>query len=328
MKKNYFFLAAAATLFAACAETDVLVDLSEKENAPKAIGFETFADNITRADEPTTKPLQNYHESFGVWAYKTTSQDAVMDNYQVKHNDNTSAWEYAGVSDQTLKYWDKKAAYSFYAYAPYAASGVRVSSGKILIDKAEYAANENLQTWGTTKNTGVKFSVSKDWMIADPISGYVAYSNSVNEIFSHIMSKFIVKLQSNVANTKINSVSVSNVYGTGSYNGATWSVDGVTPKSISAVATDANPQMIVDANTSYYAMEYLLIPAAVAPKFSVNYTVNGDTYDVENISIDNIQTIDANTSYELTVKIDLGVISFTAVATDFSSTEDETLEIK
>lgn len=49
MKKNYFILAAAATLFAACAETDVLVDLSEKENAPKAIGFETFADNITRA---------------------------------------------------------------------------------------------------------------------------------------------------------------------------------------------------------------------------------------------------------------------------------------
>ncbi|MBO5796709.1 MAG: fimbrillin family protein [Bacteroides sp.] len=326
MKKNYFILAAAATLFAACAETDVLVDLSEKENAPKAIGFETFADNITRADEPTTKPLQNYHESFGVWAYKTTSQDAVMDNYQVKHN--TSAWEYAGVSDQTLKYWDKKAAYSFYAYAPYAASGVTESNGKILIEEGDYAANENLQTWGTTKNTEVKFSVSTDWMIAESISNHKDYSNPVSEVFSHIMSKFIVKLQSNVADTKINSVTVSNVYGTGSYDGDKWVVTVGNTTSISAQSTVDNSLIIETAGTTYHAMEYLLIPAAVPPTFSVNYTVNGDTYNVENVAIPEITTIEKNTSYELTVKIDLGVIEFTAVATDFSSTVDKTLDIK
>lgn len=324
MKRNYFMLAAATMLFAACAETDVLVDVSEKENAPQAIGFETFADNITRqVGANDARNLKSYHDAFGVFAYKTTKNDAVMPNYKVVYlidNDDLT-WEYAGVGEQTIKYWDKNAEYSFYAYAPYAASGVTENAGVISIEEGEYAANENLQTWGTDLNTN-KFSgvgaasttASTDWMIAEEVEGYDNYTAQVPEVFSHIMSKLVVKLQSTVANTTINSVSVNNVHGKGSYNGTTWSTGNNAAKNIVGVVGN-----IATAQTPYYTMEYLLIPSNDVPKFSVNYTISGDTYNVENVEITGITSFEANTKYELTVTIDLNSIQFTASALDFNT---------
>ena len=149
MKKQYFMIAAAATLFAACAETDVINDIIE-ESAPQAIGFETFADKITRQVSNATA-LNSYHDAFGVWAYKTTNvNEAVMPNYKVdyKVDGDDLTWEYAGVNDQTIKYWDKNADYEFYAYAPYNATNVNssINARTITITEGEYAANENLQS--------------------------------------------------------------------------------------------------------------------------------------------------------------------------------------
>ena len=320
MKKIYFMIAAAATLFAACAETDVINDVNV-ENAPQAIGFETFADNITRQVSNATA-LNSYHDAFGVWAYKSTKRDeAVMPNYKVEHKpdgDNLT-WEYAGVNDQTIKYWDKNAEYAFYAYAPYVASGVTEDDGVISIEEGEYAANENLQTWGTDLNTkefsgeGDSPTASTDWMIAEKITGYKTYTGQVPEEFKHIMSKLVVKLQSTVANTVINSVSVNNVHGTGSYDG-TWSTDNNPAKSILGATGE-----IATANKPYYTMEYLLIPSSAAPTFSVNYTISGDTYNVEEVAITNIASFEANTKYELTVTIDLNAIQFKATASDFDT---------
>ena len=323
MKKQYFMIAAAATLFAACAETDVINDIIE-ESAPQAIGFETFADKITRQVSNATA-LNSYHQSFGVFAYKDTkAEGAVMPNYKVEYinNDNDNLlWEYAGVGQQTIKYWDKNAKYDFYAYAPYAVSGVTEEDGVISIAEGEYAANENLQTWGTGLNEN-KFSgvgsasdnASTDWMIAKKITEYETYTQQVPEEFKHIMSKLVVKLQSTVANTVINSVSVNNVHGTGSYNGTVWSTGNNQAKSIlGATGT------IATVGTSYYTMEYLLIPSSAAPKFSVNYTISGDTYNVENVDITDIASFAANTKYELTVTINLNAIQFNATASDFST---------
>lgn len=339
MKKNYFMLAATAALFAACAETDLVNEIAV-EGTPQAIGFETFADKVTRAvtdikdqsgnvTHSNTTKLESYHSSFGVWAYKTTTTTTnVMPNFKVQTTDQGNTWTYAAVNNQPLKYWDKKAKYSFYAYAPYVADGVGETSGVISIENGEYAANENLQTTLSPTLNSSEFSgtgetsqiASTDWMIAAQITGYDTYTDPVNEVFSHIMSKIVVKLISTVDNTVINSVSVNNVYGSGSYNGATWvptgnakSINGTIPNGETSVGT------LATASTAYYVMEYLLIPSAQAPTFSINYTVNGDTYTVTNEAITGITEFAANTKYELTVTIDLTAIEFSATASDFTS---------
>lgn len=323
-------MAAAAMMFAACSQSDVLNEVQVQEEA-QAIGFSTYSNKSTRAIDATN--LENYHETFGVWAFKTYdgTQTTVMPNYLVKYNDNAGTgskdWDYDGETGkgigQSLKYWDKRASYTFCAYAPYA-SGVAIdgTSKVISIPNGQYAANENLQkdfveTLNTNDFTGVGGNVdnaSTDWMVADVISRGVKENGLVVENFRHTMAKLIVcfKTEDTFADAiTLNSVSVNNVRGTGSYNSATgWTATGAA-KSISGV-----PGKIV-AGKTYYSMEYLLIPSNDAPNFSVNYTINGDTYDVKSEAITGINRFDANTVYTLTVTISADPIEFDATVVDW-----------
>lgn len=313
MKKNYFMLALASMMMAACANNDLVDDLV-KEEVPQAIGFETFSNKISRQVADATK-LDSYHDAFGVWAYKTVdAEKTVMDNYQVVQPD----WTYAGVGTQKLKYWDKQATkYSFYAYAPYAASGVSIAAGKIIIEDGTYAATENLQLglWQTTINDK-KFTTDTDWMIADEIPNYTTFGSEVPEVFRHIMSKLIVILKSNdVApgtEVTVTSVSINNVHGKGSYDGTKWTATDLG-NSISGVVGK------LESTSGYYSMEYLLIPSADKPTFSITYTVNGDEYTVSGAEITGIAKFEANTCYTLTAAIGLSPIEFTASAVDFGT---------
>ena len=328
MKKNYFMLAAAALMFAACAETDFVNPVPVNEG--EVIGFETFANNSTRALNGTN--LEDYTTTFGVWAYKTPdggSKVNVMNNYEVE---NTSDWVYAGQgpsSDQVLKYWDKLASYEFYAYAPYHSSDVTIGSGVISIANGEYAANENLQTsWSTAINNTENFSgngnatdKSTDWMVATKIERAAAANDIVNETFYHTMSKLVVILKSEVEHTSVTSVSVGNVHGTGSCQiipstsavAATWTASG-SAKSISGVCGD-----FTAADTDHYSMEYLLIPSDDDPTFSITYTINGEEYIVTNTAISAITSFEENTIYTLTVTIGPNPIVFDATAKAYST---------
>lgn len=317
MKKNYFMLAAATMMFAACAETDLVNEINEAE-AQYAIGFETFSNKVTRALSSTDAvKLEKYHTSFGVWAYKTVDTDKeVMGNYKVQTTDDGATWVYAGVGGQTLKYWDKQASgYDFYAYAPYAEAGVTINNGVISITDGEYAARENLQsTWSTELNKS-DFSTDTDWMIADPIEDRTDYVNTVDEVFKHTMSKLIVILNSTDVATgtevEVTNVSVNNVHGKGEFNGTKWTASD-TGKSIEGKVGK------FESTANYYSMEYLLIPSDDDPTFSITYKVNGDTCTVTETAIKDITGFVGNTCYTLTATIGLQPIKFIATAVDFT----------
>lgn len=322
MKKSYFLMAAAATMFAACSQSDVLNEVQVQDEA-QAIGFSTYSNKATRSIDATN--LEDYHETFGVWAFKTYggNETAVMPHYQVNEPTSGDTWVYAGVGSQELKYWDKRASYTFCAYAPYA-SGVAIdgTSKVISIPNGQYAANENLQktfdeTLNTNDFTGVGGNVdnaSTDWMVADVISRGVKENGLVVENFRHTMAKLIVcfKTEDDFAHEiTLNSVSVNNVRGTGSYNSATgWTATGAAKSISGATGT-------IVKNKTFYSMEYLLIPSNDAPNFSVNYTINGDTYDVKSEAITGINRFDANTVYTLTVTISADPIEFDATVVDW-----------
>ena len=133
MKKILFF-AATAMLFAACTSDEV--NAPEVTKAPQAIAFDTYTASATRAGEKgvmTTSTLQT--TGFGVFAYQTTgafSSTATpnfMYNQEVSYS--SSVWSYT-----PLKYWPNNTtndsygatmpqsdAVSFFAYAPYVATG-------------------------------------------------------------------------------------------------------------------------------------------------------------------------------------------------------------
>ena len=82
----------------------------------------------TWQDAPTSRAtratgLETLFTTFRVWGYKTTGDNTtqtVMNGYTVAH---ATDWDYVGINNQTIKYWDYSASnYRFFAYTPADAS--------------------------------------------------------------------------------------------------------------------------------------------------------------------------------------------------------------
>ena len=335
MKKSCLLMAAVATMFAACSETELVNEMNVPESNSQAIDFSSFSYKTTRGLNSTA--LDKYHVAgFGVWAIKGGNTQ-VMANYQVvKDGDN---WVYDGKgTDQTLKYWDKALGYAFYAYAPYVTSTsdvVSFDAGVISVKAGEYAANQNLvgdalleKTTANTEALDAKTfsgvgaessSASTDWMIASTVTRAAGEVAVVQEVFSHTMSKVIVILQSTTegATMDVTEVAINNVYGSGSYKSTTgWDVTTQTPKTIKG----AEGLIEGDAETpkQYYCMEYLVIPSNEAPTFDIVYTLNGTEYERSGLAINTITKLEPNTIYTITATIGQKPISFTTQVSTWS----------
>ncbi len=165
MKKQYFFLMAAATLtFVGCSNDSIVDDpvspppVAEQE---VPISFGSFRAQTTRADKTGAEAAALLGNQFVVSGYKgdKTSPvgNIVFDNYVVKYIENTAHttqsnstnWEYVGqerikhaidrgITSQTIKYWDySKAQYDFIAWSTGIKTPVYVESeladGKVFV---------------------------------------------------------------------------------------------------------------------------------------------------------------------------------------------------
>lgn len=315
MKKSYFLMATAAALFAACAETD-FVNEATVQDAPQAIGFETFSNKATR--HSTLSTMNTYHTSFGVYGYNDVD-GLFMENYKVAYAD--SKWGYNGVQGgtdgttvQEMKYWNKKTSYDFYAYAPYD-KDVTITAGKFTIPVGDYAAEENLQqTFSIDRNNDV-FTADVDWMEAAPKEDYThAIAATVPLSFSHMLSKLIVEVKTTGdEDVVIEKLSITgDTYKTGSFDGEDWTAT-------NNVVLEGSVGTVTLNNTPYYSMEYLLIPVTTAaPKLTIKYKVNGQTYTETDLDITGITSFAEGTYYTLTITVGLVPIAFSATANEWT----------
>ncbi len=345
--KKIMLIITAASLIVGCASDEIRNDVA----TDVAIGFDSYSNLATKASSSAV--LESYHNTFGVWGYKTVSgtETAVMErivssvskSYKVTHNDengNGSAdWDYDGSTGsalgQYLKYWDKTASkYQFDAYAPYS-DNASISNHVISIASGQYAANQNLQTefsesLNTSTFTGIgstSTTASTDWMM--PASSYVrnaengTISNAiVNLEFKHILSKVIVIVKTKddfPFDITINSLSLNNVFGTGAYNGSAWTTSG-DAVSVSGVVGKMT-KSTTNTKHKYYSIECLVMPqTTAAPTFSVNYKIGNDpeTFNVSGAAISNITAFAASTVYTITATIGPDPINFDCAVSDWT----------
>ena len=121
-------------------------DVPTQPEEPKGVSISFGGNSGTWQDAPTTRAnketgLETIAKSFKVWGYKTTGgnntggftdSQNVMDGYTVNWtqqtanttSSNTADWEYVGIANQTIKYWDYSAtSYRFFAYSIPTAAG-------------------------------------------------------------------------------------------------------------------------------------------------------------------------------------------------------------
>lgn len=235
MKKNYFLLAASTMMFAACAQNDLVDETVVKETTPQAIGFETFAQKATRAENSTDKYtnglMSAHHDKFSVWAYKNTSDVLVFGNETATNGTvvNSSDYKY-----EPLRYWDKTADwYEFYAAAPSSANWKfkgNVSdkaAAYFTMEDAKLSATNFVKTPSKDALTTFKgLDGDVDWMIADKCNvkneSYATTNNDVQLNFIHILSRLniIVKKGTGTAipNITLNSIAVKGIKTAGSFN--------------------------------------------------------------------------------------------------------------
>ena len=215
MKKQYFMMAIAATMFAACSQTEVIDEVVDN-STPKSIGFNTFVDKSTRAGVNSTK-LNDFYPTFNVYGWKSIDGGAnwqnVFDNVTNEYFENDGAgtvvytsgkpsnewtvtdpfkpaWYYAGI-----RYWDKLATnYQFCAYAPIAASSEVVATSEGVIKIGTETApitvdGKNLQA--TPTNALIYSGFDKDYMTAVSTEK----QEEVDLTFTHELAKLNVKVQ-------------------------------------------------------------------------------------------------------------------------------------
>lgn len=122
-------------------------DVPTQPEEPKGVSISFGGNSGTWQDAPTTRAnketgLETISKTFKVWGYKTTGgnytsgfdqSQNVMNGYTVNWtqqtanttSSNTADWEYVGIANQTIKYWDYSAtSYRFFAYSiPTTAAG-------------------------------------------------------------------------------------------------------------------------------------------------------------------------------------------------------------
>lgn len=304
MKKSYLMMAAAATMLAACTQTDLVQEV----NTQQAIGFEAFAGKTTRAEITNEGDLQKTGVGFKVWGYTgNTTNDVVFNGDNVEWNG--SAWSYDDL-DTDLKYWDAQKTYSFYAVAP-------------ISDKAAWD-NTNAKYTITNAVSG-KSTLVTDYLTATPktdIDG--SKGQQVNFEFNHVMSKVSVVLATTAQNVSIHSVEMTGWNsGNGAYNSSatsTWSIEtagneaadiydaGTTSTTIDGETTTTDNFNAID---NVVTSSYLIVPQTISGKlkFTLTYKVGNVLFTNNSVEIEN-QVWDVNEHTTYTINIGVGPITF------------------
>lgn len=239
-------LAAAALMFAACAQFDTVNEVPESE--PQAIGFDTYAQLPTRATENSDRDystdLQTHHTTFKVWASKQLEDNSYVAVYP-KTNPGEVSYTTVWAADP-LKYWDKSAKnYQFYAAAPYAINWAYNesvlddgSTGYITLTSGYSLAgttNDNIASkTNSLTNTWLGSSgADKDLMIAAACKVEKATYNvddpdAVGLNFIHILSKLNIAVKTTEDNVVLKALNVCGLNNTSASFNENTDIDGDT----------------------------------------------------------------------------------------------------
>ena len=332
MKKSYLMIAAAATLFAACASDDSFKEIEKQE---RAIGFMPYTGNVTKSaitgstNEARLASLADAG-GFQVYGYKTTettnlwtqaaSISTIFYETDVTSSDNGATWSYTG-----LRFWDKNATYNFYAVAP--ANPGTSTYGIIAPPNANYGKITISNVASAKSGDSKDFLIDRNGATGQLGSNHTGSNNPTVDLeFHHIMAKVEFALKSTLTEGKI---TVTDLKMSGWNSGigtfvqdqtitdtpsglvhGEWDIETAGNDVLTLVGSGAGDNSVVlNCNPSATATPitdwYIMVPQGIDAntlKFTVSYTYNQiDDKGTESTDDDEITYTETFTNQEATV---------------------------
>ena len=314
MKKSYLLMAAAATMLAACSETDFVQEV----NTQQAITFEGFAGKTTRTEIANVDSLKKV--GFKVWGFATPDDNTLesltpFSGVPVTYYENINAWVYTG----DLREWEPGYEYTFGAIAPSSVANTRFTTdGVYYIDDA---------ISGIASDPGVV-----DYLVATPQTIHASNARMVTLDFKHIMSKVSVAVTGS-ADVKIHKIQVKgwinnteNTYQ--SDRNPNWQIYDEERSSYTTLYNAGTTGEAPNTTDNYYACStatskaesLLIVPQETNFRFEFTYMV-GATKFVKEVDVD-FRTFDVNQHTTYSFNIGDASIEFSATMTEGWSTAD------
>ena len=221
---NIIVLVAGAAIVASCSDTIKINNEVPQPNQNEKIGFVTYTEKATRADQTNSVNLYDFYKAFDVYAWKDANnqiQEVFFHNpveyfkkdtvgtyvYATAGSKPSDEWgnisdtQYKGWFYKDIRYWDKLATkYNFYAIAPYEATpspALRIENDAANIkigsatDLYKVSTEKNLAKDPTLTKDRKYYGFNKDYMLAEKSS---IKNELVTLNFHHILTKFNVKI--------------------------------------------------------------------------------------------------------------------------------------
>ena len=287
---------AVAALAACTTEQTIVAPQNE------AIGFDTFVDNSTRAEDITTNNIAN----FGVYGTVTKGGNSalIFKNTEVTKSGDDFVYSPA-------QYWIAAAEYDFLAFAPYAnakwtytpTNAQVAKTGTFSFNNETAAADQDVVYAYQTKTTGNELNASN--------------TQAVEFTFKHILSKVAFSFTNtfedgntslSVYNVKINNTAKTGTMAIANGVDAAWVGDGdlIVPFGDQATAVNTLQAKAIDKdNRTLNLAHHYVIPAQRAYNitFSVDLYQAGVYLATYNHTIESTINFAKNGNYVLSVKL-------------------------
>lgn len=345
--KKIILIAAVAIAAAACSKT-----FDTNLATEKAIGFGTWAENLTKARTQGTSTFEA-GDDFAVFGYKDKTPSApvtVFNNVPVTAAAGSGSaleWSYASTTEP-LRFWDKNYAfYKFYAVSPFGAATMDVQTGYITATAKTFAGNDN------------DILVAEQVKVEQGTNNFNNY-HTVDLNFHHASSLVDIKVKKSSAlkNNKVeitafqlNNIATEGTIAVSSYDSNnvpefTWNPtktdgtytpgNGVTPVSLpltvvedNAFASNNTTANTTPANSAFVINNLVVMPQTIAANtqnITLTYTIQGDAsahdvtlYFKDFDIVDNDKQTDTQVGgweegkhYTFYITIDAHAIEFTA----------------
>ena len=281
---------AVAALAACTSEQTIVAPQNE------AIGFDTFVDNSTRAEDITTNNIAN----FGVYGTVTKGDNSAL----IFDNTKVAGTKESGYTYSPKQYWIAAAEYDFLAFAPFANAkwtytpdGQEAQNGTFSFDNYAAAANQDVVYAYQTKTTEAALTAKPE---------------AVKFTFKHILSKVAFsftntfndgKTTLNVYNVKINNTAKTGTMAIVDGEDAAWV--GVDNLAVPFGAQAANANAALANGAELKLAHHYVIPAQRAYNitFSVDLYQAGVYLATYNHEINSAIDFAKNGNYVLSVKL-------------------------